>query len=173
SERKPAPFASLVADYAVSADGKKLVYRAAVTPPPPPPPGVPPPRPAVPSLFLVDADKAPPAAGTGKLTVSLRMWLDPQAQFTQIFSEGWRNQRDYLYVPNMHGADWPKMRQWYGQFLPFVRHRADLNYLIDMMGAEIAIGHSYVRGGDMPEVPAVRGGVLGPEFAMAQRRHQM
>ena len=48
-------------------------------------------------------------------------------------------QRDYLYVPNMHGADWPRMKQMYGQFMPYVMHRADLNYLLDMMGAEIAV----------------------------------
>jgi len=29
--------------------------------------------------------------------------------------------------------------------LPYVMHRADLNYLIDMMGSEISIGHSYAR----------------------------
>ena len=45
------------------------------------------------------------------------------------------------------------MKEMYGQLLPYVNHRADLNYLLDNMGAEIAIGHSYVRGGDMPEVP--------------------
>jgi tricorn protease len=101
------------------------------------------------------------------------MWLDPQAEFAQIFAEGWRNQRDYLYVPNMHGADWPRMREWYGQFLPYVRHRADLNYLLDMMGAEIAIGHSYVRGGDMPEVPAVHGGLLGADFAVEGGRYKI
>ena len=32
------------------------------------------------------------------------------------------------------------------------------------MGAEIAIGHSYVRGGDMPEVPPVQGGLLGADY---------
>jgi tricorn protease len=163
SERKPTSFAAQVADYAVSADGHKLVYRALAPPPPPPLAGTAP-RPPAPSLFLVDADKAPPERGAGRLALSLRMWLDPQAEFAQIFAEDWRNQRDYLYVPNMHGVDWPKMREWYGQFLPYVRHRADLNYLMDMMGAEISIGHSYVRGGDMPEVPAVRGGLLGADF---------
>ena len=65
SERKAIPFASEVGDYAVSADGKKLVYRVAVPPPPPPPPGVPVPKPVPPSLFLVDADKPAPAAGSG------------------------------------------------------------------------------------------------------------
>ena len=96
-----------------------------------------------------------PARGASPAT--LRMYLDPKEEFRQIFNEGWRNQRDYLYVPNLHGTDWPKMKQMYGQLLPYVRHRADLNYLLDNMGAEIAIGHSYVRGGDMPEVPAIAG----------------
>src|SRR5262249_2705429 len=90
SERKPQAFANDVADYAVSADGKKLVYRAAA-PVEAALPGLPPPRPSVPNLFLVDADKAPPAAGAGKLALSLSMWLDPRAEFAQIFAEGWRN----------------------------------------------------------------------------------
>ena len=58
------------------------------------------------------------------------------------------------------------MKQMYGVLLPFVRHRADLNYLLDNMGAEIAIGHSYVRGGDMPEVPSSPGGLLGADFVI-------
>ena len=48
----------------------------------------------------------PPQAGQGRLTATLRMYLEPKDEFKQIFNEGWRNQRDYLYVPNMHGADW-------------------------------------------------------------------
>ena len=53
-----------------------------------------------PSLFLVDADRTAPQAGQGRLSVTLRMYLDPKEEFKQIFNEGWRNQRDYLYVPN-------------------------------------------------------------------------
>ncbi|HEY9500613.1 MAG TPA: PDZ domain-containing protein, partial [Pyrinomonadaceae bacterium] len=115
-------------------------------------------------LYLVDADRTPPQAGSGRLNFALRMYLDPKEEFKQIFNEGWRNQRDYLYVPNLHGSDWPRMKEMYGQMLPYVMHRADLNYLLDMMGAEIAIGHSYVRGGDMPSVPQVVGGLLGADF---------
>ena len=76
-----------------------------------------------------------PQAGAGRLNATLRMYLDPKAEFRQIFDEGWRNQRDYLYVPNMHGTDWAKDKQMYGALLPYVNHRADLNYLLDMMGA--------------------------------------
>ncbi|MDO8835170.1 MAG: PDZ domain-containing protein, partial [Vicinamibacterales bacterium] len=169
SDRKAAPFAQGVGAYDVSADGKKLVYRAVGSGPGGPGGG----RPAAPSLFLVDADKAPPQAGSGRLTVALRMYLEPRAEFAQIFNEGWRNQRDYLYVPNQHGSDWPKMKQMYGALLPHANHRADLNYLLDNMGAEIAIGHSYVRGGDMPQVPAPTGGLLGADFTVEGGRYKI
>ena len=172
-DRRVAPFVNNVTSYEISADRRKLVYRAAAgggfggpgggafgTPPPP-------------QLFLVDADRTAPQPGTGHLNVSLRMYLDPKEEFKQIFNEGWRNQRDYLYVPNMHGSDWPKMRQMYGQLLPYVMHRADLNYLLDMMGAEIAIGHSFVRGGDMPTVPQVVGGLLGADFTIENGRYKV
>jgi len=166
ADRKAVSFASDVVDYSVSADGKKLAWRAAGGGP-----GGPPGRaPAPPALHLVDADKAPPGKDAAKLAYTLRMWLDPKAEFAQIFAEGWRNQRDYFYVPNLHGTDWPRMREWYGQFLPHVAHRADLNYLLDMMGGEIAAGHSYVRGGDMPDVPPVYGGLLGADFAVESGR---
>jgi tricorn protease len=166
SDRKAAQFVTNVVEYAVSADGKKLLYRT-------PAGGGGGARPVAPSLFLVDADKTPPQAGQGRLNVALRMYLDPRAEFKQIFDEGWRNQRDYLYVTNMHGSDWPRMKQMYGAFLPHVMHRADLNYLLDMMGAELAIGHSYVRGGDMPEVPAVQGGLLGADFVVENGRYKI
>src|SRR5580704_9776082 len=175
SERRSAPFATGVQEYSVSADGHKLVYRAAAAaggggrgrggagaenaqPP---------------SLFLVDADRVVPTAGTGRLNATLRMYLEPKEEFKLIFYEGWRNQRDYLYVPNMHGADWPKMKEMYGQLLPYVNHRADLNYLLDMMGAEISIGHSFVRGGDMPPLPSSPGGLLGADFTIDSQRYKI
>jgi tricorn protease len=41
------------------------------------------------------------------------------------------------------------------------------------MGAEIAIGHSYVRGGDLPSVPSSPGGLLGADFRVDQGRYQI
>jgi tricorn protease len=170
-DRKAASFMTGIADYDVSADGHKLLYRtsgaaggggrggAAAAP--------------APAMFIVDADRAVPLAGAGRINATLRANIDPKAEFKQIFDEAWRNQRDYLYVPSLHGADWPKVKQMYAQQLPYVMHRADLNYLIDMMGSEIAIGHSYVRGGDMPEVPASTGGQLGADFTIDQGRYRI
>ena len=173
-DRRATSFVNNVATYELSADRRKLVYRAAGGGGQGGGPGggfganAP-----APQLFLVDADRTPPQPGSGRLNFSLRMYLEPKEEFKQIFNEGWRNQRDYLYVTNMHGADWPKMRQMYGQLLPYAMHRADLNYLMDMMGAEIAVGHSYVRGGDMPTVPQPVAGLLGADFTIENGRYKV
>jgi tricorn protease len=161
-----------VAQFVVSADGKKLLYRTAASGGGQAG-GVQGAAGGGAALYLVDADKQPPQAGQGRLTAQLRAYIDPKAEFQQIFNEGWRNERNNLYVRNMHGTDWPKMKQMYGQLLPYVNHRADLNYLLDMMGAEIAIGHSYVRGGDMPEVPPANGGLLGADFTIENGRYRI
>jgi tricorn protease len=173
SDRRASQFVSGVAEYDLSADGRKLLYRtggggggrggrgggAAAG--------------GGAGLFLVDADRNPPQAGQGRLNATLRMYLEPKQEFRQIFNEGWRHQRDYLYVTNTHGSDWPKMKQMYGALLPHVNHRADLNYLLDNMGAEIAVGHSYVRGGDMPDVPSSPGGLLGADLAVENGRYKI
>ena len=170
SDRKAATFVNGVAEFEVSADGKKLLYRTPTIPA-----GIPggTGRPTPPSLFLVDTERPPTQPNQGRLNVTLRMYLEPKEEFKQIFNEGWRTQRDYLYVPNMHGTNWPRMKELYGQMLPYVMHRADLNYLMDMMGAEIAIGHSYVRGGDMPEVPQSPAGLLGADFVVENGRYKV
>ena len=170
SDRRTAVFVTGVAEYDVSADGHKLLYRigggaagggrgrgGASTA----------------GLYIVDADRNAPTAGQGRVNATLRMYLEPKEEFKQIFNEGWRNQRDYLYVPNMHGTDWVKDKQMYGALLPYVNHRADLNYLLDTMGSEIAIGHSYVRGGAMPELPLSIGGLLGADFAIDSGRYKI
>jgi tricorn protease len=172
SDRRAAQFVTGVADYEVSADGHKLLYRTGGGGGGGRGPGGGGSG-AGPGLFLVDADRNPPQAGQGRLNVALRMYLEPKEEFKQIFNEGWRNQRDYLYVPNMHGSDWPKMKEMYGQLLPYVMHRADLNYLLDNMGAEIAVGHSYVRGGDLPDVPQSPGGLLGADFSIENERYKI
>ena len=157
-ERKAAVFASGIAQYALSQDGKKVLLRTAG-------PGG--------ALQIVDTDKGTPTVGQGRLTATLRMWLDPKAEFKQMFDEGWRNQKHYLYVENMQGVDYAKVKAMYEPLLPFVAHRADFGYLLDWMGSEISIGHSYVSGGDFPEVPATNVGLLGADFAIVNGRYRI
>jgi len=162
--RKAMDFVEAAAEeYTVSFDGKKLLYQGAA------PTGRPSGRWAV-----VDAGGPAPTAGKGALSTSdLKIELDPPAEWRQMFDEAWRIERDYLYVANMNGADWPAMKEKYATFLPYVRHRADLNQILDEMQGELTLAHSFVGGGDMPRVDALPAGLLGADLAVSNGRYRI
>ena len=155
TERQDREFLTGPTFYTLSGDRKKLLYRSGQ------------------NWSVVDSDKGPPQASAGRINVAgLRMRVDPPAEFQQMFSEGWRFQRDYLYVENMHGVDYAKTKAMYEPLVAYVGHRADLTYLLDWMGAEVAVGHSFVRGGDLPDVPRVPVGLLGADLEIANGRYR-
>ncbi len=95
----------------------------------------------------------------------VKVRVEPQQERRQILREVWRIQRDYFYDRNLHGVDWPLMWERWSPFVAHVRHRADLNLVIGEMIGELACGHEYVRGGEMPKAPdGVAVGLLGCDF---------
>jgi tricorn protease len=107
-----------------------------------------------------------PKIGDGKLTIDLKTKIVPQEEWAQILKEGWRYMRDFLYVDNVHGAPWKQVYEWYSPWVKDCRHRTDLNYIVDILSGEVAIGHSYVSGGDFPDVKKVAIGLLGADMAV-------
>ena len=109
---------------------------------------------------------------SGKITLSkfvdlsnMKVYIDKDKEWQQIFDEAWRQMRDFFYVENMHGLDWPAMKEKYGQMLPYVNNRNDLNYLIGEMIGELSVGHAYVNGGDKPEPARIKTGLLGAKVS--------
>lgn len=109
----------------------------------------------------------PKSAITIKETVDLsnmKVWVEYDKEWKQVFNESWRQMRDFFYVENMHGVDWKKMHDKYAVLLPYVKHRADLTYIIGEMIGELSIGHSYVNSGEKPEPPRIKTGLLGAKL---------
>ena len=103
--------------------------------------------------------------GEGKLnTGALQSLVDPHAEWAEIFHEAWRIERDFYWDPNMGGLDWKKVGQRYEVLLPWVAHRADLNYIIGEMIAELSTSHTYVGAGDVPEWKHINVGMLGVDY---------
>ena len=108
-----------------------------------------------------------PSVGDGALSTDLKARITPPEEWAQIYREAWRFQRDYFYVENLHGADWPAVYERYEPWLEHAQHRADVNYVLDVMGGEVSVGHSYTGGGDMPDVDRVNVGLLGANLTAA------
>ena len=117
---------------------------------------------------IVETAGGPVNPGDGRLqeAENMRKRIEPEEEWRQIFREGWRLQRDFLYVDNVHGAPWDDIYEWYRPWVDHVKHRRDLNYVIEIMGGEVSVGHSYVYGGDMPEVERVPVGLLGADYRL-------
>ncbi|MDE3247214.1 MAG: PD40 domain-containing protein [Bacteroidota bacterium] len=154
TKRKAESVADNTNDYAISADGKKILYVSG-------------------PQYGIAATGAKIAPGTGKLnTADLKTLVDPQKEWKQEFNELWRIERDFFYVENMHGADWKAIKAKYEPFLPFVGHRDDLNYLFHEMMAELVIGHNYVGAGDYPDPVIVNTGLLGADYEVKNGMYQ-
>jgi len=95
----------------------------------------------------------------------LDMQLDRHAEWNQIYFECWRHMRDFFFSPTMNGVDWKAMRDKYAALLPFVNHRNDLTYLLGELIGELNSGHTYVSGGERPDTPRIKLGLLGAEFS--------
>ncbi len=155
-EREAKELGSGLGGFTLSADGKKLFFAKSDS-----------------RFFIVDAGGEIPS-GEGQLDLSsMRMKVDPAKEWKQIFREAWRYQRDYFYVDNVHGLDLDWAFAAYGEWVPHVRHRDDLNYVLDILGGETAVGHSFNGGGDTPEVEDIPVGLLGADYAIENGRYRI
>ena len=155
-DRKAETLVAEADGYDISADGKKLLYKLK-------------------DVWTMGSatGKALPS-GEGRIKVdNIEVRAEPRAEWTQIFNEAWRINRDFFYDPGMHGVDWNKMRAKYAAFLPELSSRADLNRLIQWMCSELAVGHHRGGGGDnFVDSRAVPGGLLGADYEIANGHYR-
>lgn len=143
--------------YAISADGKKMLYVASG------------------NWFISGSgEKGEPGKGMINLN-DVQVKMDPKDEWPQIFDEAWRINRDYFYDPGMHGANWAAMKKKYEVFLPHLSCRRDLNVLIQWMCSELVVGHHRITSpGDRLNSPArVGGGLLGADYSIDKNRYRI
>jgi len=158
STRKTEPYVSGVSSFEVSENGEKALYKQGVAPTSP---------------WIISGTAAAPKAGEGVLnTGEMEIYVDPRAEWNQMYHEVWRIERDFLYDPNYHGLNLAAAEKKYSVYLPGLGGREDLNYLfIDMLG-EITLGHVFVGGGDAPKATKVKGGLLGADYKVENGRYR-
>jgi len=147
-DRKETVLVEDISGYALSSDGSKvLVHEGSAY-----------------NLY-----KAAPDGKSSKKTVSTKgLMVDrvPAQEWAQMFDEVWRRYRDFFYVKNMNGYDWPALREQYRPLLQYVAHRSDLNYVIGEMIAELNVSHAYIAGGDYEIPPRPKVALPGARFEL-------
>ncbi len=136
--------------FTLSADGKKMLM-------------------AVRDQWSVNDSSAPPKPGAGALKLSdMSVWVDPRAEWRQMYNEVWRIERDFFYDPHLHGLDLAKAARVYARYLPGIAARQDLNTLFEEMTGQIEVGHMFIRGGMMPQGGEDNVGLLGADWEVSE-----
>ena len=115
--------------------------------------------------LIIDA-KEKHEAGKSLNVNNMRSLFVPIEEWTEMFNNAWRLERDLFVNPHMNGQDWQKIHDNYAKLLPLAGSRSDINYIIGQMIGEIGNSHTYVGGGDDQNLTkAVPVPLIGAEFA--------
>jgi len=154
-KRKVEKFLDGVTAFDVSFNGEKILYRMP------------------PARWFIGGTAQPPKPGEGALrTDAMEVFVDPRAEWKQMYHEVWRIERDFLYDPNAHGLELKAAEAKYAPYLEAIADRSDLNYLFAEMLGNLTLGHTYIGGGDMPDVRRVPGGLLGADYTIENGRYR-
>ena len=143
-----------VTAFILSANGKKMLFQQDdrwIIADAPPQPTVPPP------LKLDD----------------LEVYVDPRAEWRQMYREVWRIERDFFYDPQFHGIDLQAAEKFYEPYLDGISTREDLTYLFEEMLGNLMVGHIFVRGPRPPDTPLTNVGLLGADYKIENGRYRI
>ncbi len=144
-----------VQQFSLTADGAKLLYRHGA------------------DLCFADASPGQSAGSNPLPQDGVKLKIDRQKEWAQIYKDAWRIMRDWFYDPGMHKVDWKAMRDKYDPLVANVANRVDLDYLLGEMIGELNVGHSYVERGETPAVPRTPVGLLGCTFTKDGDRYRI
>jgi tricorn protease len=153
-ERKTDKLVEGISALAISSNGEKMLYKQG-------------------QAWLINPTEKPPDAGKGNLkTADMEVYVNPRAEWKQMYHEVWRIERDFFYDPHHHGFDLQQAEKTFAPFLDNIASRSDLNYLFREMLSYMSVGHMFVGGGTQPEPPKIKVGLLGTDYKIENGRYR-
>lgn len=152
---KHEPLIPKVSEFALSQDGKTLVYRSARR------------------LRVVVAGQKPdekaggePGRKGGWIDLGrIKVSVEPGVEWRQMAHEAWRLQRDFFWTADMSRIDWNAVWERYKPLVDRVGTRGEFSDLMWEMQGELGTSHAYEMGGDYRTEPSYPTGFLGANLA--------
>jgi tricorn protease len=152
-DQKEEMICSGVTDFTISNDDKLLLYRSGNY------------------LRVIKAGEKPSEDNhyynrkTGWIDLSrVKVEVNPNAEWRQMFREAWRLQRDQFWTEDMSSVDWLEVHNHYIPLIDRIGSRTEFSDLMWEMQGELGTSHAYEFGGDYRPEPSYLQGYLGADF---------
>jgi tricorn protease len=154
TERDEKPVLEDAGGFEVTADGKKMLV-------------------VLQKRYAIVDIKTPQKFEKPIATGDMEAPVDPRAEWTQMFEDVYRFERDYFYDGGMHGVDWAGMKARYGKLLADAVTRWDVDFIIGEFIGELNASHTYYGGGEKETAPARNVGMLGVDWELSQGAYRV
>ena len=94
------------------------------------------------AALAAGAAARPGEASRRRINFNVRVRIDRQAEWTEMFDDGWRTMKYRFYDPQMHGFDWDAARAKYRPVVDFVGDRQEVLNLLNEMIGELNASHT-------------------------------
>ncbi|GAA0935205.1 S41 family peptidase [Nonomuraea longicatena] len=110
-------------------------------------------------------DDDPPGRDSGWIDLSrIKVSVDPEHEWRQMFREAWRLQRENFWTEDMAGVDWQAVYERYLPLVDRVTTRGEFSDLLWELHGELATSHAYESGGEYRSGPDYSQGKLGVDW---------
>src|SRR5438270_1060056 len=144
-----------ISDFSIGRDGKTLLYQSGDR-----------------LRVLKAGEKAPdkkddkPGRESGWIDLGrVKVSIQPEAEWKQMFQEAWRLQREQFWTEDLSGIDWDAVHRLYQPLVERVTTRSEFSDLLWELQGELGTSHAYEMGGEYRPGPNYRQGFLGVDWS--------
>jgi tricorn protease len=142
-----------ISDGALAANGERILYRRGKD-------------------WFISATK--PHAKPEHLDLGgMRVLVDPQEQWAQMYRDAWRIERAFFYNPTFDGLDVGAAEKEFAHYLPGIASRDDLSFLFREMMSYLSVGHMFIYGGYEPKMEEITVGLLGADYRIEHGHYRI
>ncbi len=144
-----------VSQFALSSNGSKMLYKRGAT-------------------WYISSTSKPGAGSPEKLDISnMRVFVEPQKQWDEMYHDAWRIERSFFYNPNFDGLNINAAEKEFAAYLPGIASRDGLTFLFQEMLSYMSVGHMFIYGGTQPKMSDIKVGLLGANYEIDHDRYKI
>lgn len=79
------------------------------------------------------------------ISIQGEVFVDTEAAYQHAFDHVWLRTQKMFYISDMHGADWPRLRELYAKYVPHIGNNYEFAEMLSELLGELNVSHAGAR----------------------------